>query len=259
MEFLKAHYEKIVLSVVLIGLAAAAALMPIRVAKERENEDIRRRDVLPPKVKPLEPLDLSTNTASLSRLERPAKLKFSGEHNVFNPVRWQKRPDGGVLKGTDAGINALQVTSINPLHLRLEFDEVTGDSANPGYYISVLNEVVSPRATPRIARLKQKNNVFMIEAVRGDPMNPSELDILLEEERTPVTISKAKPFQRIVGYSADLRYEPENRTWKNQKKDDEVSFAGETYKIVAITPTEVVLSAKSNKKQTTKEYRPSDQ
>ena len=258
MEFLKAHYEKIVLSVVLVGLAAAAALMPIRVAKERQNEEQRQIDLLPPKVKPLEPIDLTTNATAISRLETPAKLKLSGEHNVFNPVRWQKRPDGGVLKGTDAGINALEVTNIHPLRLRLSFDQVTGDPENPAYYISVLDESKSSRETPPIARLKQKNNVFTIEEVRGDPSNPNELDILIEGDKTPVTIGKEKPYERIVGYSADLRYDPENRTWRNQKKDDEISFAGESYKIVAISPTEVVLSAKSNKKQTIKEYRPSE-
>lgn len=254
MEFLKAHYEKIVLSIVLLGLAAAAALMPMRLAQERENEEQRRITVIPPTVKELVPIDLATNAAAISRLDQPSRLKLAGDHNVFNPVRWQKRPDGGVLKSLDAGINALQVTNINPLRFRLSLEDVTEDAT--GYQISVLNEAVSPRATPRIGRVKQKNNLFTIQEVRGDPANPNELVVLIEGDKTPVTISRNKPYERIVGYSADLRYEPENRTWRNQKKDDEISFAGETYKIVATTPTEVVLSAKSNKKQTIKEYQP---
>jgi hypothetical protein len=256
MQFLKAHYEKIILSVVLLGLAAAAALMPMRVSKERENEENRQIDLLPPQVKPLQPVDLSTNAVAIARLEEEMQVELAGDHNVFNPVRWQKRPDGGVLKGTDAGINALQVTNISPLRLRLTYDEPQGSSDNQAYQISVLNESVNPRSTPRIGRLKQKNSAFTIESVKGDPANPTALEVQLEGDKTPVTITRDKPYERIVGYSADLRYDPENRTWKARKKDDEIGFAGESYKVVAINPTQVVLSAKSNKKQTIKEYQP---
>jgi hypothetical protein len=256
MQFLKAHYEKIILSVVLLGLAAAAALMPMRVSKERENEENRRTILLPPKVKELQPVDLTTNAAAISRLEKPPRIELAGDHNLFNPVRWQKRQDGGVIKGTDAGINALRVTNIVSLRLKLDYEEVGGTPDNQSYQISVLNEAQSPRPTPRIARVKQKNNVFTLQEVKGDPANPASLELLLEGEKNPISISKGKPFERIVGYAADFRYDPENRTWKNQKKDDEISFAGETYKVVAITANEVVLSAKSNKKQTSKEYQP---
>lgn len=257
MQFLKAHYEKIILSVVLLGLAAAAALMPMRVSKERTTEEERQTILLPPKVKELQPVDLSTNTASLKRLEQPARVGLAGDHNLFNPVRWQKRPDGGVYRSKDAGINALVVTNITPLRLRVTFEEMAGTPENLSYGITFLNEMQSPRANPRNARLKQKAGSLTIQEVKGDPLNPSALQILIEGDKSPVTVSKDKPYERIVGYSADLRYDLENRTWKNQKKDDEISFAGETYKVVAITPNEVVLSAKSNKKQTTKEYHPS--
>jgi hypothetical protein len=39
------------------------------------------------------------------------------------------------------------------------------------------------------------------------------------------------------------------------KVKDELNFGGETYNIVAITANEVVLSAKSNKKQTVLEFK----
>jgi hypothetical protein len=71
-----------------------------------------------------------------------------------------------------------------------------------------------------------------------------------------VTIAPGQPYERVVGHSADVRYPPADKTWTNQKAKDEISVAGETYYIVAITENEVVLSAKSNKKQTVLEYRP---
>src|SRR6188508_3029863 len=101
MQFLKTHYEKIVLSIVLLGLAAAAAFMPMRVSQEREKEEERQTILLPRTVKPLQPIDFTTNASSLARLDQPMRIKMGGEHNLFNPVRWQKRPDGGVIKGTD--------------------------------------------------------------------------------------------------------------------------------------------------------------
>jgi hypothetical protein len=257
MDFLKAHYEKIILSIVLLGLAGAAAWMPIKVSQERQEAEQRKIVLITPKVKEIQPVDLTTNTVVLGRLEQPTRLKFQGEHNLFNPVRWQKRPDGGLLKASDAGINAIEVTSINPLRLRVEFEEVSMTTATPAYRLSVLNELQrSTRPTPRIAGLKQQNNMFVIEEVIGPAENPDRLKVLLAGDKQPVIISRDKPYERIVGYAADLRYPPEDKTWKNQKPKDEISFGGEMYNIVAITENEVVLSARSNKKQTVLEYKP---
>src|SRR5262245_60360567 len=112
MEFVKAHYEKIILSAVLLGLAAAAALMPIKVSQEKQRAEERQSSIINRKVDPLKQIDLTTNAIMLARLEQPVKFKYGGEHNIFNPVRWQKRPDGGLLKGSETGVNALKVTDI---------------------------------------------------------------------------------------------------------------------------------------------------
>jgi len=90
----------------------------------------------------------------------------------------------------------------------------------------------------------------------GMPEEPKELEVLLPGDKSAIAVSREKSFERVLGYSADLRHNVEKREWKNQKVGDEVNFGGETYKIVAITQNEVVLSAKSNKKQTVLEYKP---
>ncbi len=259
MQFLKAHYEKVILSIVLLGLAAAAALMPIKVSAEKEREDQRKSEIRNPKVKPLEPLVLTNSLAAVARVEQKSKVRLSGDHNVFNPVRWVKRPDGGLMKGTDAGVNALKVVSITPLRWRVAYDGVQPGAGNDvRYQLTVTKETEgSGRPVPRIAGLKDKNNMFTITELKGPPDNPTELTVLLAGEKNPVTISKDKPFERVIGYAADLRYEPENnRTWKNVKNKAELAFGGETYNIVAITENEVTVSAKSNKKQTTIEFKP---
>ncbi|HTG43783.1 MAG TPA: hypothetical protein VK633_04560 [Verrucomicrobiae bacterium] len=256
MQFLKAHYEKIILSIVLLGLAAVAALMPVRVAQERERQEAREGEITNPKVKEYQPLDLTTNAAVLARLAEPPRLRLAGEHNLFNAVRWQKRADGGLIKISEAGANALEIQDIRPLRFGLIFDEVAGTPQEVRYQLSVLNEVQrAGRPTPRIAGVKEKNNMFTIEEVIGEPGNPTALKVTLAGDKEPVTIGPGKPFEKIIGYTADVRYPPDDKQWKNLKVKDEVTLAGETYNIVAITQNEVVLSAKSNKKQTVLEYK----
>ena len=256
MEFLKSHYEKIVLSIVLLGLAAAAALMPMKVSAERQKEEDRKTVLITPKVKEIQPVALTNSAAAISRLEQPGEIKLAGQHNLFNPVRWQRRPDGGLYKAEDAGPNALDVAEIRPLHLRLTFDEVAGTPDNIRYRLSFLNESRSPRATPRIAGVNERNSMFTIEKVIGEVNNPSALEVVLAGEKEPVTITPDKAHERVIGYAADLKYPLENREWKNLKAKDELTFGGETYNIVAITQNEVVLSAKSNRKQTVLKFKP---
>jgi len=247
----------------LLGLAAAAALMPLKVAQEREKEEARKDSIKNPKgIKELQPVDLSSNVIVLARLEKPPRLNYDGDHKIFNPVRWQKGPDGSIYKKEEAGPSALQIVEISPLRLQLKFEEVIpppDPKEKIRYRLSVLNELQRPGARsgiPRDAGVREKNNMFTIEDVIGAPEDPKELQVMLPNDKSPVTVSREKPYERVLGYSADIRHPIEKREWKNQKVGDELNFGGETYKIVAITQNEIVLSAKSNKKQTVLEYKP---
>src|SRR5207237_1938182 len=96
MQFVKKHYEKVLLSIVLLGLAGAAAALPWQVSHERDRlEEIQGNLTVKVKAKPFKPLDawLTTNKTVLARLESPLNLEFSGQHNLFNPVPWKKMPD----------------------------------------------------------------------------------------------------------------------------------------------------------------------
>ena len=53
LDFIKAHYEKVILSVVLIGLAAAAALMPMKVSAEQGVMEQQTAGKVRPRVEPL--------------------------------------------------------------------------------------------------------------------------------------------------------------------------------------------------------------
>ena len=83
-------------------------------------------------------------------------------------------------------------------------------------------------------------------------MVPEELILELADSNSQtVSLSKAKPFQRVEGYAADLRYPPDNLNFRDKKVNDLIPIAGESYKIIAITENEVRVSAISTDKRTT--------
>ena len=67
-----------------------------------------------------------------------------------------------------------------------------------------------------------------------------------------------KPFKRVEGYAADLKYPlGENKVWLNQRVGSKpLFFANGYYNIVAISESNVVVSAKSNDKKTTIIFHP---
>jgi hypothetical protein len=89
-------------------------------------------------------------------------------------------------------------------------------------------------------------------SVQGPTNDPTGLILKLQNDSEPITITRDKPFQKIKAYSADLEYPPTKQSFVNKRKGDEIKLETdpERYKIVAITPTEVVLSANSNKRRT---------
>jgi hypothetical protein len=100
MDFLKKHYEKLVLGVVLVGLAAAIVFLLFKVGWDKQALEDKRNGLIHPKVQALTNLDLTTSEQSLQRLSTPAMIDFSAPNKLFNPLAWQKRPDGGIVPHT---------------------------------------------------------------------------------------------------------------------------------------------------------------
>src|SRR5262245_13866079 len=142
MEFLKKHYEKLILSVVLLGLAAVAATLPMKVNQEKQKEDERKNSLIGAAVKPFPPVDLSTNMGVLEKVKTPIKFDIAGKHNLFNPVPWVERPNGELLKVQgNVGIDALQVSAIRPLNMIVSFDQVIPVGTNDfKYEVTVIRE-----------------------------------------------------------------------------------------------------------------------
>jgi hypothetical protein len=260
MDFLKKNYEKILLGVVLIGLAVAVASLPFKISADKTMLEDKRMNLIHPKVKPLTNLNLSASEATLKRVASPAMINFSEPNKLFNPMPWQKKPDETLIRGDKVGPTAAVVTNMTPLYLRLTLDQVTVSDAGPKYVIGVEKQAaMNPRDRVKkqaYCKLNDKNDTFTLVEVKGKPEEPSSVVVVLNDTGERGTITREQPYKRTDGYMADLRYPPENKMWNNRRVNSQppLNFAGEEYNIVAINQNEVVLSAKSNGKKWTIKY-----
>lgn len=262
MDFLKKigdacrlHYEKILLSVVLLGLAAA--VLYLNKMKEDEDTNLKQYEKVleKSKVSPVKPVDLSGYHAAIALITNPPPLNFSLPHHLFNPVKWQRRPDGTLLKlvtGQEIGWPKMVVTRIAPLNFIIDLERVP----TPGsYYLGVTREAAERPAErkkkQRFATLNTKNEFFTLKEIKGPPEDPEELVLELADRVKKVSIAKDKPFTEVEGYEADLKYTIDGKAFNGLRVNSPVRFLGEDYIVVAITPNEVVVSARSNDKKYT--------
>lgn len=257
MQFIKKHYEKVLLSIVLLGLAVAAAALPLQVSGIRRALDETVTGVGRTKPKPFKPIDLSTNEVIVRRFASTKGLQLSGAHNILNPVQWKKRPDGGLIKistGNELGAGAIEVMKIDELKMTVSFEIAAGgpENAEPRYIVTVSRDTEANPKKRTVSQKTPKGEFFNLLRVEGPPEAPTSLVLQLKDENEPITIAKDQSYVRPIGYAADLRYPPEKQTFLRKRKDDTITLQrdSETYKIVAISPNQVVLSAKSTQKRT---------
>ncbi len=268
MEILKKHYEKVLLGVVLLGLVVGAVFLLLLVPAERAELERQSSEIINRPVAELSPLELAKAETLLQRKPGAEKLDLSATNKLFNPLVWQKRADGNLIKAQrgNVGVEAVVVTKITPLYLVLTLDAVTESESGARYTIGVEREAeASPsrrRKKQYNATLNNKNDTFVIREARGPAAAPTELIVELNDTTERVSLRKDAPFKRVDGYTADLRYEPEKKNWPNVRVGaggpgtTPIIVDGESYIVVAINSNEVVLSAKSNNKKTTIPFRP---
>jgi hypothetical protein len=250
MEFLKKHYEKIILCVVLLGLAAAAVLMRMAIDKVQENlpappaspttERRGRGKAAAEGGKSSSPvLDLSTNEKALALATNPPIFTLSGEHNLFNPVTWKRKSDGTLIKVIKQGPDALTVTNITPLYTVIAYDHASGGGS--GVYVmgtATQSDLQHPkRLVTEFAKKneKVKSGLYIIRDVKGDADNPTEIDVELTATGGIAQITKEKPLEQEDSCIADLRYEPDAKTFYKVHVNDPLRLDGEQYKVVEIT------------------------
>lgn len=265
MNFIKKHYEKILLGAVLLGLFGAVLSLPviIRADKDALNAIINSIVNTPPKLLP--PLDMSGENTVLARMGAPYPLDFETTNRVFNPMKWQKKPDGTLFKiesAADVGPEAVKIMGLKPLYFILKLDSIEPATSfsTARYVISMQRQSASdPRQRmphDTYISVGEKNNTFSLISANGPPDNPQLVLQMIDSGQT-IKLAMGQPFQQVDGYLADLAYAPTNFKKTNMRVGDILkNINGDDYIIVVIDENEVVLSAESNQKKTTLTYQP---
>ncbi|MDB6055798.1 MAG: hypothetical protein JWN25_3321 [Verrucomicrobiales bacterium] len=255
MEFLKKHYEKVILAIVLVAFLGGSVALVLQLQKSQE--EATSAVTAPAKKKAAATNEVSSLDAALDSVKNPKKIVLSGEHNLFNPVIWKKKPNGTLVKLDSDEKLQVKLVKINYLRYIISFEKQIGNS----YYFSVTRE-----ASTKPAELKKqtkyvslppgnaKNEYFTLLSIQGPPEDPTGFQIEVADTKEKAMVTKTTPFSRVEGYSADLRYDLENKNFTGKRVGDVISFNEDDYKVIAITENEVRVLANSNQKQTTLKY-----
>src|SRR5204862_6068034 len=182
MDFLKKHYEKILLGVVLIGLAVAVVFLMIKIPSEQQELDDKRKGLLAPKVAPLSNLDLTLSEAALKRVAAPAVVDLGPPNKLFNPMKWQRAANQQLIRVDTGNIGpqAVQITKLTPLYLILNLSSVSTNDAGVARYRVTVEKQASSNVrergrTEKYGGIGAKNETFKFEAANGQVDNPSSL------------------------------------------------------------------------------------
>lgn len=255
----KRHYEKVVLALALVGLIGAVVYLNQMKNTENEKIDTYEKGIPRRKSKSVQTVDIGVLSSAMQRATNPPGLNLSPPHNLVNPVKWQRRPDGTMLKvetGKEVGPEALQIVKISPLSTIITLDNQSGSGVN----MSVAQEASTNRFmrqklqaylttnTP-MDRIHSRTRLFTLKDLKLLPDGPvAEIELI---DGTKATVTTNKPVARVEGYKVDLVYPPENRRpFPDRRVGDPLALAGENYNIVAISTNEVVVSARSNDRRT---------
>ena len=259
------HYEKIILSVILLALLGAAGYLPIRVSQNRQM--IQDAIDLPAKKakKEMQPADTSAIDAVLKMEKAEPKLTLSGEHNVFNPLLWKKGKDGSLFKagGDEGGPAGLVVNAIRPLHLTIDFEGALASGDTVRYRFAYLDESRSGRSAKArqfsvaLNQAKKDDPFVLTRIVEGPAEDPTAVEFRFADSTETVKLTKEAPFRRLSGYEADLVHGKLGAKFSNirQKQQNQqpqvIRLGSQAYNIVAITKDAVTVESSTSKKRWT--------
>lgn len=233
-QFLKRHYEKIILCAVLLGLAAAAIVMGTKITAVK-TEITDTTPPAPSHGRPPPSLNMSNDLEALRIVTNPPPVILSGDHNLFNPVTWKRKANGDLLKVLQTGPDALTVSNITPLYTVIAFDH-PASGASGIYVMSVQEHSGSKHSEYAKVGEKPKSGLYIIRGIKGAPDNPDDLILDIPDTgETNVLVSKDAPYKRVDGYTVDLWYGPESHPMPKQKVGDQIMLDNEPYKIIEIT------------------------
>lgn len=273
MGFLKRHYEKILLSLVLLALVAAAAVLTIKVSGVKQELSKKKKALTPSNTRAAVLNDTEGFIQTLTLATNPAPIELVNPHLLFNPVIWKMKADGTLIPnktGTNVGVGALTIVDVKPLLFTIKFDKVSGSPGRMRYSFEFHQQDAVDR---RGKAVKPKSKFASVGGKLGEwPFEDQTVEMKFEEfegeEAAPTSFvfgmtdangnelkEKVKftletPYEEVRAHIADLRYEHTGVDYKGLRKGDKINVDGEDYNIVAISDKQVVLSAARNEKRT---------
>jgi len=226
MEFLKNHYEKVVLSLVLLLMAGGAVMLVLGAGSVQQELDNFKKVVVETGGQRPDPPNRGEYLAAISNAQ-PRLIDLTKGHKVFNPELWYVNTNGDLIIGTNVGVSKLFVTEIKPLRLKLEL-VISGNAERPSYLVKMtkefmpkvtdqkpINRSISLNSTNYLDETKpvRKFHHYLVpRAINGPPDNPTvELDYHdPSRDVEKVKLTKAQPFETVVDYGAKLLYSVEN-------------------------------------------------
>jgi hypothetical protein len=264
MDFLKKHYEKILLGVMLFGLIGVLVFMIFYISAEKSDMATKSIQLVTPHPKPLPALDTTAEDAAISRLKAPYNLDFESTNKLFNPMEWQRALDSSLILASKTGAQVAVVTNIAPLYFVVSLDSVIANETATNYVIKIERQAATTAAKRAPTRhyvsnddkKPKSNDPFALETVKGPLDNPAALVLKLTDTQEEITVTRDAPYRRIDGYTADFRYDPERKVFRGRRVNDKVSFGGVDYTVVEINQNELILMDQSNQKKTSLRFVP---
>jgi hypothetical protein len=261
MDFLKKHYEKVLLGVMLAGLIGVLVFMIFYISTDKTDMETKRDSLTNPRVKALTNLDLTLQEDAASRLKSAYHLDLETTNKLLNPGEWQKALDGGLVPVKKTGLQVAVVTNITPLYLVISLDSVTTNELGARYVVRVERQAAPPpnkrHPTPHYVSVGDKaNDAFALTEVKGPPENPDALMLKLVDSGEVVALPRDKPYRRVDGYMAYFRYDPERKAFPAKRNGDKIAFGGVDYVIVEVNQNELILEDQSNHKKTSLHFSP---
>jgi hypothetical protein len=255
MDFIKKHYEKIILSVALLALIGAAGFLAFKASalSEEVSETIRSPK---PKGKPLEPLDVGAYTNAIVSLQAPPTWADGPDpFYTIDIVTKEATPVTPVTPTADP----YTVVGVSRRPFKLMFKEYQGEGRR--FQINVLEtpprtyfvEEVGMPITDQfgntgysIKKFERKSQTINVPGIGPREVDVSELTIQHEgedpvllvfnritEEKQPVATVQCAAGSQIYSVS----------------RQQEFSCGGKTYIVVDITPTQVIIMDKLSKEK----------
>jgi hypothetical protein len=259
MDFIKKHYEKVILALVLVGLVGAVGFLLIYIPQEQQKLKETQTQLTTRPVTPLVPLDTHREDAALARLQGDFALDLTTDHRVFNPVLWQMYYGGRLRKivsDMEIGPRALVVTAINPIYSTITY---LGTNS-VGYQIRLLNPIGRTFAEQRGQTLQvhfdpDPKDRIILKRANGPSDSPTSLDLEVRSTHEDFNLptDPQQPARQVAGYEADIKYPPDPsvKPWSNARVGTLLRFEGSTNQVLEVGAKSVVVSDKATTQRTT--------